>query len=99
MCDSLSKKNFDKIGLLAIVFKTQMLANSGIPLTESSQAKLTLSAIEQAEKSDLLKLSRVECEHLALTAKGKHTNWGSFANLTKENRPGFIKYLKEAITK
>jgi hypothetical protein len=73
MSKSLGKKDFSKVGLLAIVFVNELNRKHGILPSNSRKS------LEKAMTSDLLKLSRKEIETMATIAKGQHSNWGSFA--------------------
>ena len=76
MCQSLGKKDFSKIGLLAIIHYEEMVTqNKGI-----IEASFLKDALVKAMSSDLLKLSRKEIEDMATEVKGKYCNWGSYAS-------------------
>jgi hypothetical protein len=76
MCDSLAKKDFNKVGLLAIVYYEEMVSSSG----GNCYPRFLRMALEKAMVSGLLKLSRKEIEEMATKAKGKYCNWGSYAS-------------------
>lgn len=80
MSESLGKKDFGKVGLLAIVFVEELNRAHGL---KPSHARL---ALEKAMSSDLLKLSRREIEEMAV--KGKVYSWGYYVQFTN-------KYIKE----
>lgn len=80
MSESLGKKDFGKVGLLAIVFVEELNRAHGF---KPSHARM---ALEKAMSSDLLKLSRREIEEMAV--KGKVHSWGYYVRFTNE-------YIKE----
>ena len=79
MSQSLGKKDFSKVGLLAIVFVNELNREHGI-LPSNSRA-----ALEKAMTSNLLKLSRKDVETIATISKGQHSSWGSFACFSSES--------------
>jgi hypothetical protein len=78
MCDSLGKKNFNKVGLAAIVIEKQ-LRLAGKEANSFEEAK------RQAVSSTLLELKRTELEALAAEVKGPYQNWGTFAVFASSN--------------
>lgn len=80
MSKSLGKKDFGKVGLLAIVFVEELDRVHGL---KPSHARL---ALEKAMSSDLLKLSRKEIEEMAV--KAKVYSWGYYVRFTND-------YIKE----
>ena len=87
MCDSLGKKNFNKVGLAAIVIENQLEreARTQFAMTYALSFAITNKAKEQAKTSPLLKLKRKELEAMAAAIKGPHLSWGSFSRFDSSN--------------
>jgi hypothetical protein len=76
MSESLGKKDFGKVGLLAIVLVEKLNRENGGRPSNSRKA------LEQAMSSDLLKLSRREIEDMAV--KYKTYSWGYYVRFTND---------------
>lgn len=87
MCDSLGKKNFNKVGLAAIIIENRLEreACTQFTMTHALSFAIFNKAKEQAKTSPLLKLKRKKLEEMAAAVKGPYQNWGSFSRFDSSN--------------
>jgi hypothetical protein len=88
MCDSLGKKNFNKVGLAAMIIENELkqeARSKNFAMSTALSFAIFTQAKEQARTSSLLKLKRKELEALAAEVKGPYQNWGSFSGFDSSN--------------
>tara|TARA_B110000503_G_scaffold108204_1_gene161805 strand:- start:515 stop:796 length:282 start_codon:yes stop_codon:yes gene_type:complete len=88
MCESLGKKNFNKVGLIAMIIEEnlqQLAREANLTFTVELLTSISHDAKRKAIVSPLLKLKRSELESLAAEVKGPHQNWGTFAGFARSN--------------
>ena len=88
MCESLGKKNFNKVGLIAMIINDnlqQQAREANLALTIELLTSISYDAKRKAIVSPLIKLKRSELESLATEVKGPNQNWGTFAGFASSN--------------